>query len=362
MLVAMLICVATSACSLMHDDLDPCAVKPNTYTRIKFKYDYNTRGADRFKDEIGGVTVYVFDSAKRLVAVEERTNASSGNALKKGEFMIEFNSDVVKPGSSYTFYAIGHGNDKGYDGALAMPGAAFRRCNTIALGSSPEDFYMLLDRDANNTVDHDGVIIDHLFATLTPATLNIPEEKEPAEGDPQEEDHILTATIPLMRITNYITVSFWESTFPIAIDPDQYELSLTTSCGHGQLDFLGNPTGTSPLRHIPVEMWKETRHIDGTETHCACARFGVSRLMLNDNMVLTVTDKANHRTMTLGEIPKLLSKGNEAMAEKRWTAQEYLDRECEYSFDFPLDGEVPRWVQININILGWSKRIQMENL
>lgn len=354
--------LGASSCSLMHDDLMPCAVKPTTRTTVRFVYDYNTADRDMFAEAVGGVTLYVFDADGKLVESRDFSNVSTGNALKLGNFKVDFNSTEIQPEHRYTFYAVAHGHESGYSGAITLPGAAFHRTELERGIHSADDYIMMLDRDGDGIVDHDGVMIDALWMTRTPVTVDVPEEREPEEGDMQEEDHQIDVTVPLTRVTNTVTVTFFERDFPSYIDPSMYEISVVAASGAGKLTITGQPLDNRTLSYKPVRTWTCMRQIDGINTACVTAEFGGSRLMIDGNVKLEIKSRLTGKTTTLANLPLILARGNEAFAEKCWPSQEYLDRQYEYELDLPLGDEVPKWVQLNIGILSWSKRIQTENL
>lgn len=358
-----LLAFMATGCSLMHDDLDPCAVKPETYTSVKLKYDYNTRAEDLFSSHVGGVTVYVFDSEGRFVTSVERTNNAHANALASPDFQIDFSSDVIVPGNTYRFYAVAHQNPGGYASVLDDPGAAFRRVDLTPGTHGLDDFTLTLGRDDLGFVEHDGRLLDALWTTLTPFELEVPEERVPEEGDPQEPDRYLTATVPLMRVTNHVTVSFWQTDFPTAIDPAHYDIEIEVPAGNGRLDMLGNLLPDGTLHFRPYSVRTDVADTgNGSTAACIVADFGLSRLMLDADVSLVVTNRITGYKTRIGNLPRYLAKGNEAFADRNWAEQEYLDREYEYSLAFPFGDPIPKWVQVNVAILSWSKRIQNVDL
>lgn len=362
MLLGGLLLLGAGGCSLMHDDLEPCAVKPSTRTTVRFLYDYNTTDKDMFAESVGGVTLYVFDGEGKLCDLREFANATSGNALKRGNFKVEFSSDEIQPGKKYSFFAVAHAHDNGYAGAITLPGVAFRRTELQKGTHTSGDYFILLDRDGDGVVDHEGVMIDALWASRAPVNLAVPEEREPEEGDLQEDDHLLEVTVPLQRVTNTVTVTFFEKDFPFTIDPSQYDVRMVSASGAGKLNIVGEPIDNARLNYKPVRIWTCQREIDGVNTACVSAEFGMSRLMLNSDVKLEIYSRLTGRTTTLANLPQYLAQENEAYAQKHWSMQEYLDRQFEYELDLPLGDQVPKWVQLNIGILSWSKRVQIENL
>ena len=351
-----------TGCSLMHDDLDPCAVKPDTHTSVKFKYDYNTRGEDLFASQVGAVTLYIFDEEGRLVTTVERANSVHGDALKSPEFQIDFESDVIQPEQTYTFYAMAHEHPGGYDALLSDAGAAFRRTQMVPGEHGIGDLILSLERDANGLVNHEGKMLNHFWTTLEPFRLEVPEEKVPAEGDPQEEDHYLVATVPLMRVTNKVTVTFWQSDFPGLIDPAHYDIWIEVPKGNGVLDITGKVLDDSAMRYEPYNV--ETVRTDTGSGEAASIRadFGISRIMLGQEMTLVVRNKNTGNVTRIPELPEILAASNKGFADKNWSDQEYLDREYEYDIKFAFGDPIPKWVDVNVAILSWTYRVQLVDL
>lgn len=348
---------ALTGCSLMHDDLDPCAVKPETYTSVKFAYDYNTQEADLFSGHVGTVSVYVFDKDGKFVADAERCNSLHAGALTSPDFQIDFPTEVLKPGNSYTVYAVAHANPGGYEASLRTPG--FRRLTEAGSGLGVEDFALRLDRDENGAVPHAGVQLDTLWTSLRPCVLDIPEEKIPEEGDPQEPDHYISATVPLMRVTNHVAITFWLADFPSDIDPSDFDISIVSPEGNGHLDLTGTLRDDNALTFNPYKISRVSR---STGEACVRADFGISRMMLDSDMALVIRNRATGLETRIGNLPQTLAKGNDAFSGKGWNAQEYLDREYDYSIEFPVEGDVPKWVQVNVAILSWHRIYQNVDL
>lgn len=348
-----------SGCSLFHDDLNPCAVKPDTYTSVKFSYDYNTQQKDLFAEQVGAVSLYVFDENGYYLFDIERTNHGSEAGPATPGFQIDFTTDQLVPGHSYTLYAVGHGNPGGYDATQATPG--FERITDLASHHTAADFGLLLQRE-NGDVTNGGVLLDTLWATLTPCVLDIPVERIPEEGDPQEPDHIIQRTLPLMRVTNVLSVCFWQADFPTSIDPNRFEVKVDFANGNGNIGLTGELNDDEALTFRPFRTRLETRSDESGARACVVADFGLSRIMLGDNIVLTVRDNETGHETRVENLSKHLARGNEAFSAEGWSEQEYLDREYNYSLEFPFDGPVPKWIQVNVQVLGWSKRYQIENL
>ena len=61
-------------------------------------------------------------------------------------------------------------------------------------------------------------------------------------------------------------------------------------------------------------------------------------------------------------LPDILSRLRTSEDIYRYSAQEFLDRGYDYQLDFYLKGDRLAYINISISVLGWSKRIQFEEL
>lgn len=366
-LAASMLGSALSGCGLMHDDLAECAVKPNTTTSVKFVYDYNTQATDLFSDNVGAVTVFVFDKDGKYLFEQEFDRRFT----LRPDFSVAFDTTKIVPGNSYRFTAVARGNHLGYDGAQQRPGATFRRTSFPtttpgkADGATPStlaDFNIIIDRNSGS-VPHAGVMLDTLWTSRAPQTLTVPPAITPKEGALQEPDRHLSVTVPLMRITNHLTISFWQTDFPTKIDLSHYEIYIEVPDGKGgKLDHAGEPVADEAITYTPFKTWTANTTVDGANAACIYAEFGLSRLMVDSSTRLVIRNKNTGMVHRLDYLAKILANGRDAWQPVNWSQQEYLDREHEFSIDFPLGDAIPKWVQVNVNILSWSKRVNLVEL
>lgn len=334
-----------SSC-LMHDDLEDCAVAPAVSTSVDFVYDYNTKAADLFNEDAGAVTLYVYDGEGHLVKEQTRTQLPGSD---NGRMELE-----LVPGD-YNVYALAHAHDGGFDGALGLPGAKFRLADLSSV--HPENDVVVAIDHNNGLVEHGNVMLDVVWATLAPQKLSVPEVGEPEEGDVQMPDIEVHATVPLMRMTKHLTVTLWQSDFPSAIDPAFYDVTLEFPKGNGHFNLVGTLLGSQPITYSPFATRTVTKTISGTPTKCLELEFGLSRLMVGDGARLVVKNRLTGQQSVISDLCKNLAVGRGAFDTFNWSEQEYLDREHEYSLDVCYDGIIPKWIQINVEILGWAKRI-----
>ncbi len=353
-----------SGCSLMHEDLPECAVKQNIHAQAAFIFDYNTSVTDLFDSQVGAVTLYIFDSQGRLVSQTEATNhsISSKSETRTSALNINLDTNLLTEGETYSCYAVGHEHPGDYASLLNTPGAHFLRPAVTPGQHSLIDFYMKLERDENLLVNHSGTKPLHYWATLRRVELTIPAVKEPEEGEAQQPDVELNIEVPLIKITNELTVTFSLPDFPEALNPADFDIYIEDTDGGAHLDMLGNSLGDNTLRYTPYQVLLNTPAPGSAEDPTVSARFGISRLFGGGSMRLVVYDRERDRTTIIPNLPALLAKGREAYPSYNWSTQEYLDRQDKHDINFELGYPVPRWVSVNIDILSWRKRVQLTDL
>lgn len=349
--------LCATSCGLMHDDLEECAVRPKTRTVVHFIYQHNTDDVDHFADLVGAVTLYIFDANGKLVTSEEVTNNGSNNALRQEGFAMEFDESRLPSGQTYRFYAVAHQHPGGYDQLVGEQLPAFRRGFDPAL-LTVDNFRLFLESDEDNIVNHRDRMVDDLWTSRGEFTAEVPRVEDPAEGAPQEPDWEYEITIPLHRVTNKLTVRFWVPGYPEHMLTENYDMKITMPRGNKVVDILGNNVDETPAEYHPHDMVAEDYVVNGQPVRCIKAEFGLSRLMLTDDATLVVHDNTVDYTTHVDKLHQKLAAGNQAYDYKYWSNQEYLDRQHDHELSFPMDGDIPTWVQVSISALGWAVRLQ----
>lgn len=348
-----------SSCSMIHKDLPECATRPATRASVNFIYDYNTLSQDLFNDNVGSVTLYVYDADNHLVSLSEFT---------AGQFRADgFAVPLSLPYGTYSLYASARASEDGYEASLLTPGAKFRR-SAANPGDAFDALRYTLD-NTNGTVDHASLPLEHMWLTQQPVTLTLSEAEIPAEGAPQPADVIVSATVPLQRVTNNLHLSITransaEANLPGLSDSD-YEVWVQTVGGRHELDLLGRPTAAAqPLRYTPYAVSTSSGKRAAASIE---ADIAMSRLILEEDAAkhtqLVVRSRLSGETFTW-DLPELLARGREAYPSHEWSGQEYLDREYNYNLtvDFRESDEGWRYIEVSIPILNWAKRIQNVDL
>ena len=346
-----------SSCSMIHEDLPECATRPATRASVNFIYDYNTLSQDLFNDNVGSVTLYVYDKDNKLVSMSEFT----ASQFRADGFAVP----LSLPYGTYSLYASARASEEGYEASLLTPGAKFRR-SAANQGDAFDALLYTLD-NTNGAVDHASQPLEHMWLSQKPATLTLTEADMPAEGAPQPDDVIVPATVPLQRVTNNLHLSITRSNSATANIPalsaSDYEISVQTVSGRHELNLLAQPTAAAqPLLYTPYKVTNGTRATSTIEADIA-----MSRLMLEDDAAkhtrLIIRSRLSGETWEW-DLPALLARGREAYPAEEWNDQEYLDREYDYNLavDFSESDEGWRYIEVQIPILNWAKRIQHVDL
>lgn len=335
-----------SACSLMDDDRSDC---PEGLF-VGFVYDYNVQQADMFKDHVGGVTLYVFDEAGRLVTERSASNATTGGALATYGYQMNL-TDL--PAGTYSLVAVA--GQRGYDELLSTPGAKFRR-TALAPGDDRSQLRVTLDHNA--TPDTEGLCavdasapLDTLWMTLEAPTVEL------RAGCPAY------ATVPLVRDTKHLNLTLRQLDDPTGISQSDFDfrvVAANATVGHD------NAVAAGPqLRYAPYALWdtEETLNTGGDARRVAHANLMFGRLMDHadpqQDARLIVTSRATGNEVININLPDFLLEGRSA-PNFHFGTQEYLDRAYDYQLDFFLQGGT--WVYAQLHVLSWSVRIDNINL
>ena len=362
-----------ASCNFMNEDMPECATDPNVFTRVKFLYDYNVKKTDLFTDHVGSVYLYIFDENGVFLERREHTREYTSDP----GFEILLDSTELRPGSSYQLLALANGNHKGYDNSLNTPG--FQKGEMIPGVSTINDYRLTLDVDGDGDVDifsfsqrfeeENIEQLDTVWTTLTPQYLDVPVVRAPFESIEQFPDSIVDVTIPLMRITNHITVHLAGSNFTMNTNPEDFHILLRFPHGNGEINITGETLGDRELFYRSIRKTMEPQGLQTEANYSATlkAEFNVSRLQDGDGASLQVWNADGTKLLAeLFNISSLLAAGKDAYDDP-WSNQEYLDREYEYELYIELDDtttENPKiyWVEVRISVLGWAVRFQDEKI
>lgn len=392
--------MGVASCSMMHDDLDPCPTR-DTGLFVRFVYDYNTQRADMFKDHVGYVQLNIFDEAGKLVAQRKVSNNDLEAPLQTYGYTMYFSNDELPAGHKYRLQAIGLQKD--WDEANKTAGAKYRMLNTVTDTASVR---IALDRDlavVTNTQLHPvstAAPLDTLWHTLKVTTDGILDKADweaaapaPARtvapysiypvGDQLvsvEEDRATYATVSMIRDTKQLNITVRQIEHPDEVFATDFKVTLVDdNC------LLGSDNALLPCDSVlyrPYAQWTSrfdhnglTIEPENAETdedfvgekdpdlqRTAHYNFMFNRLMFNKDINksarLVLRNRKTDEVIANINLPYILAEGRDAFALYNYGAQEYLDREYDYHLDFFLKGDKWVYIIVDVNILGWSKRIQ----
>lgn len=370
--ICLLVCLLTSflfsSCTMMDEDRSDCEEGLN----VSFRYDYNMHG-DLFNDQVGAITLYVLDTNNKVVRVETAENDVS-------------NAPLAVPG--YRMHIEGLSPGKYRLVALAMQaGEAKRRERQgakfiiphLQIGDSLDKLQIELEHSKDprslslgehdekdllvHTVENGGMALDTLWHTL---------EVQDCEVRFMKPTY---ATVPLIRDTKLINLTIRQTEDATDLKDTDYDVFITADNGH--LNEKNDVVPEEPLLYTPFAQWTideassaVTTPDEGEIVHANSLHydFSVSRLVVYPKeeskhaaKLYIVNKKDNKRLVAVLNLPEFLSYGREAYA-RRYSSQEYLDRENQYDIDLLIAGNRLRAITIRIGILRWQKRIQIEDI
>ena len=388
-----------ASCSMMTEDLEPCPTR-DTGLFVRFVYDYNIQRADMFKDHVGYVQLNIFDEAGKLVAQRTVSNDDVNAPLATYGYTMHFTGDELPAGHKYRLQAIGLQKD--WDEATKTPGAKYRMVNAVKDTASVR---IALDYDKSavygtnlhhvsdvaplDTLWHtlkvttDGIIPKSEFDTPTPAPARTvaPYSVYPIADQlvSVEEDYATYATVSMIRDTKHINITVRQLDLPADLFEDDYEVTIVDDNAIVGSDnalmpcdsVLYTPYKSWTTRYDPSGLHMEGKREDATINSGSDNDADVQRAahydMMVNRLIYNESDKLNaklclrkHKTgeiVALINLPSILAEARTAYEFEHYGPQEYLDREYDYRLQFFLVGARWAYISIDINVLGWTKRV-----
>lgn len=329
---------------MMKEDRSDCPDCRNPL-RIHLRYDYNTQRADMFADHVEEATVYVVDPTTNSV-VDTQTASNDASAQPLRSPLFAFNFEGLAPGN-YRLYATGRSAAEVHFSTTTPQ---------IAESISKLQFTVPTTTPAQR--------LDTLWNTLKPIDITVP-ENEPTE-----------ATVPLMRLTNDLSVVVFRRDGSLDNSHERYDVSVSD-----ENQTLGNDNETvttAAMVYHPFAAWTtETTVSDGSRAGETIAErnahydLSLFRLLLHAddarrNPRLIIRNHATNHEIVNIDLCHYLALARNAYETQHYGVQEYLDREYDYRLDFGFDGEGSaetwKYMTIRINVLSWAIRIQNEEL
>lgn len=335
------------------------------------------QGKDLFNQHAGSVYLYVFDEDSIMLYRKNKSKVDM--QLNNVDFSFTFDESEIIPGKTYHFVAMAQGNHAGYEASLNTPGFQIVPDIEMIPGVSRiKDFIIKLDYNNDGELDF-GVVdfrdtygnstkmIDTIWSTKPGEiqTIEIPSSNyvPSLEALP---DNIVNVEVPMMRLTNSITVNLFHPYFVSTTNSDDYIFLINFPKGNAYLDFTGRIYPSQPLYYralrkstVPFQMKENDNtqyNISENNFYAIKAEFGVSRLQNTDKSSLQIRNsKTDKIVIKIEDFSNFLA---DYFEHGFSDSQEFLDREYDFEIDIALnDNDEVLWIQCGCAILGWAKRI-----
>lgn len=389
---------ALAACDMTHVDLNGCEQGLD----VEFVYDYNIEQADMFRDQVGSVTLYVYDQQGRLVRTQTQDNTDdNGQPLRRKEYRMK-----VEDLEEGEYHLLAVANQQPYQSISQLGGVRYLRNEPTTDIHQLE--VTLKERNAWGREPVTATDISQQLDTLWHGTLrsaqytqNPTTRADDNLADPGEQlvaaqtasvmrGELTHCVVSLMRDTKRLHLSLYQDDKPSELDIKDFDIYITDQNGHLLWDNTVSTTLMDPtLTYRPFEMFNtyidpNTGESSYTKPRVAPeledkiqvtghAFLDFNRLMLrrSDNNIDENNDDAQQpqpawlyvwnrkEPRTDGE-PTISVNLAEFLAYGRYaeriiyTPQQYLDREHNYSMDFILVGG--EWVRVKIHTMPWTTR------
>ena len=327
-----------TACDYIHDDLEPCPC--GLY--LAFQYDYNLQRADMFDDHVGSVTAYIFDDEGNFLF----SRTESGDVLKQPGYRMKLD---LSPGS-YRYIALA-GNRPLTEMQADKRGARFRLTEPKE-GDAMEKLSLTLDHGADGLIPHEGLPLDTLWHGMSTRPVVVLEQRETVD------------TCSLVRDTKQINVVLRDLDDPAATDVADFDFRIYDR--NTRLEYDNRVDESAPALYTPYAAWNTTDRDGTTEGRMAHTDFMTSRLIYHDKAaddgILSITSRKSGAEVVRVNLPDLLSRLRTSSEVASYAPQEFLDRGYDYRLVFFLKGGRWEYVNIEMSVLGWAKRIQREDI
>ncbi len=326
MVAALVIAMLASCNSVIYDDLEPCPMGVS----LRFVYDYNMEYANAFPKKVDCITLYVYDEEGNYLS----THTESSELLRSEEYRMT----VDLEGGKYRLVAYG---------GMACPQRSFSMVDEPAAGMRYEDrrVEMAYRTEADGSNVSSARLHDHYFGTL--------------DIEVAGEDYT-QGTVYMMKNTNNIRIVLQQLSGE-PVNAEDFTVRITDD------NTLFNSDNTLlPNGGITYAPWAAGQAVAGQhsetdeEVVVFYSELSTSRLMTRQQPRLVI--KRNDRGTDVVNIPLidyLLLLKSDLYADM--PAQEFLDRESEWSLVFFLDTKYD-WIRTHIVINDWVVRINNTEL
>lgn len=319
--VSFILCMS----SCINDSLEDCV------TNIRFNYSYNMLNSNAFGDQVDEVTLYIFDEAGVLIQTihdqgDHITNdyviqmKAKDLAYGKYQFVVwAQNNKFQEAASNFLFPEMKPGQStidelKASLKLIENSPVFDSNLNNLLVGYAPTQFV--------NQSTHSNILID------------------------------------TKKITNKVRVVLVE-TAEIESSRGDYKIRIEDTDGNGTINYNYEVIKDKNISYLPyyydIVYPREGDFGIGKpmeKDNVITAEFALSRLIEENNIRLIIENKDGKSIMdkSLLDFIRLLEQEENTT---KWSFQEYLDRQDQYSITIYVNGETSTWLQVVVIINGW---------
>ncbi len=314
-----LLLVALSSCERIYDDLEAC---PHGVS-LRFVYDYNMLYANAFTKKVDCLTLLVYDSTGKYVATHTETTEILADE--------NYRMRLDLPEGLYHFVAYG---------GLACEKSSFALTEAIDSASWFDERRVLMKEECRNQEDSAKRNLHGFYwGELKLETADLYQE----------------GRVEMMKNTNNIRIVLQDVNTQQPIYAKDFTFSITddNTLFGADNDLIEN----GEIVYTPWTQGNTLIGVDeaGREVIGAYAELSVSRLMMTHSPVLLIkSTETGEEVIDIPLLKYLMLYKSDLYA--KMDAQEFLDRQSEWSMLFLLDSQ-KRWVQTYIKINDWTVRL-----
>lgn len=321
-LCAVLMAITFPACDgIIYDDLDPCSHGVS----LRFVYDHNMEFANSFHQQVDCLTLYIYDAQGNFVTKAVETT----DVLKDENYRMQIDLEE----GDYRIIAYG---------GLACEEHSF------SVVEEPIPTRAALDTDMQ-VVMNDGALGTQLH------DLYYGDLKMTVEANGYVE-----STLYLMKNTNHLRIMLQQVDNRLPLDDTHFAFTITDD--NTRMDHNNDLVASGTVSYTP---WAQGTVGVGTtegsegeeEAKVAYAELSTARLVARTQQaprLVVMNKETDQEVINIPLINYLLLLKSERYAQM--SAQEFLDRESDWSLIFFLD-EQGNWLRTQIVINDWIVRL-----
>lgn len=324
LLILLIALLGFSSCTI-DEDIENCG----STVSIKFDYSYNMLSTNAFGEQVDMVTLYIFDTNGVLVTEKSVTGKFDNNSTVEITDIPEGKYKLVSWARSTSLK-----DDKSN---FIIP--------KLTVGTSTlDDLSYYIQRENKISKNEQN----NFLVGLTDFY---------ARGELSRED----VTISHKKVTNKIRLVVLSGD-GVSLDVNDYDITIVDNVGNGHINYDYELLQDEAITYLPY--FTENKLIDSNsglysdesneeDKYAAIAEFSLSRLVEKNKPQLYIKRKDSEKYIMQIDIPEYINMTELEGNSLKWSLQEYMDRQDEYSIVVYLKEDRGSWLWVTIEINGW---------